>query len=149
MSTVNVNVYNPISNPLPYVYKNPNVLRMMAQNWGDISFWLYLKFYLTNNFLDFWLKRGIKSITIFLVMLNEAWVWENNMIFNVVWLEFMIFDWHEKIVMNIDKVYKCDLSGILINYNINLMENKIPPEFFFRHLERVHQALSKVRISSF
>ena len=24
-----------------------------------------------------------------------------------------------------------------------------PPEFFFRHLERVHQALSKVRISSF
>ena len=32
MSTVNVNVYNPITNPLPFVYKNPNVLRMMAHN---------------------------------------------------------------------------------------------------------------------
>ena len=32
MANVNVNVYNPISNPLPYVYKNPNVLRMMAQS---------------------------------------------------------------------------------------------------------------------
>lgn len=26
------NVYNPITNPIPFVYKNPNVLRMMAQS---------------------------------------------------------------------------------------------------------------------
>jgi hypothetical protein len=32
MSTVNTNVYNPITNPMPFVYKNPNVLRMMANN---------------------------------------------------------------------------------------------------------------------
>lgn len=24
--------YNPITNPIPYVYKNPNVLKMMAQS---------------------------------------------------------------------------------------------------------------------
>jgi hypothetical protein len=32
MSMVNTNVYNPITNPVPFVYKNPNVLRMMAHN---------------------------------------------------------------------------------------------------------------------
>lgn len=32
MSAVNTNVYNPITNPMPFVYKNPNVLRMMANN---------------------------------------------------------------------------------------------------------------------
>lgn len=25
-------VYNPITNPIPFVYKNPNVLRMLAHN---------------------------------------------------------------------------------------------------------------------
>lgn len=32
MAMGNSNVYNPITNPIPFVYKNPNVLRMMAQN---------------------------------------------------------------------------------------------------------------------
>lgn len=32
MSMSNSNVYNPITNPLPFIYKNPNVLRMMAKN---------------------------------------------------------------------------------------------------------------------
>jgi hypothetical protein len=27
------NIYNPITNPIPFVYKNPNVLRMMAEMW--------------------------------------------------------------------------------------------------------------------
>ncbi len=32
MSSVNTNIYNPITNPIPFVYKNPNVLRMMSNN---------------------------------------------------------------------------------------------------------------------
>jgi hypothetical protein len=32
MAVGNSNVYNPITNPIPFIYKNPNVLRMMAQN---------------------------------------------------------------------------------------------------------------------
>lgn len=32
MALPSSNVYNPITNPIPFVYKNPNVLRMMAQS---------------------------------------------------------------------------------------------------------------------